>query len=218
MEKSNTVFMKYTPVHNLPSESRRLLNHLGPNGFIAGGGARWVLEPFDSPPPADWDVFCYSQNDFDLLDDRLAKLGYVQQECNEFGSIKYAPSERIGHLPVHLVNPYQGMDERPNYGMPEAVIARFALTVEQAAIWLANKSNYIVQGLMSYEGYIHNKERRIFFTGHGDPVRLLRRVCKYAAKGYKLSEPEAIRLLNAWSDLEESKRKALQQELTEATY
>lgn len=158
-----------------------------PVGYIAGGFARWILDPAHSPLPSDIDIFCWRDSDlyYDAIDtdefelggrvvDAVLNLGYEQSRdlpnAVEFILPTHTAAELYGGdgtgltapFKIQLIKPFKN-EYMQTYGSPEQLLSQFDFTVAQAAI-LYNPDPVLLESYPSYHLTPYDYNSTVLFS------------------------------------------------------
>lgn len=158
--------------------------------FLAGGFIRAVLA---GEEPADIDLFTA---------DRIRAEAAAQVSRDAFNAAMFE-GERVITVTGGSTRIQMQFVSDPAYTSPEAVINSFDFTVCQAVIWNVGAKGNRWGGMVGDEFYEHLKEKRLVYSGSGNPVGTVSRVLKYVRRGYKIAPADyAAILANLYTSLE----------------
>ena len=206
-------------VHNIlkpgdvPSQMQKLMLAVGSHAFIAGGAARYCIfadRRGESkgmlpviPPPADIDLFCYSENDEYKVRDALLTIGYCYEGETSW-CIRYRNEDEPLEVQVVRANDApQVSSEQRTSGTMEEVLSGFDFTVNMAAFNAMGEAVYSSQLVHAIDN------RELIVNKIIDPVDLIRRVGKYYQKGFHISRADSLKILEGWDCLTLDERKTI---------
>jgi hypothetical protein len=169
-----------------PGQSKRmflmfkLLRKYG--GYIAGGYARWMVSPRESPVlPEDLDVYGKSSSGIMSMADMASAyyMNMISSGENLYNSNRiWTYQDSMGKLPnIQFI----GLQS----GAPEYVLETFDLGICQAAV--TPEGGFVGEGFMEEERNLEIKVKNISPSMH-------ERIFKYINKGYMISPEEIVRV------------------------
>jgi len=180
--------------------------------LVAGGYVRFMASSHDEPFPAeDFDIFVPDQTAFQNIAKELKRRGY--QASKE--TIYYQNFTKnditlvmLGRKPlnVQIIKPaVEGDNESVslsvNFEEPAKLLERFDFTVVRVAL-LSGKD------ILADEDFKSDEESRtINIKFIRNPVHVLKRLVKYAVKGYTYDTKEVLKLFTYWNEYDEEIRK-----------
>lgn len=181
------------PINRGKRRITRLLSLLNGRGYIAGSFAAWACSPFnESWKPNDIDIFAKSDADAASIVDDLSKEGeYWYDTINDVATTFH--SKRPNGLNVQIIRP------SPEWKtFPDDLINSFDLDVCRAVI-LSHTEALADENA----GYDIGKVLRI-----NNPLRTLKRIIKYSARGVSFNDHELLKVFRAWNELPAEKKEA----------
>lgn len=169
----------------------RLHNVTAGNGYIAGSYAAWASAPVAYWEPSDIDIFCVSQTGLTRILEALTFNGFYVLEANEkVISMRPHPTSVI-QAPIQLIYPH------PNWhSFPLDIMKSFDLDICRAVImdtqWALADQN--AGGNIGLILAINN------------PIRMVKRLLKYGARGVTFSDRDLIKLFSAWESMTEDQK------------
>lgn len=162
-------------------------------GYIAGSYAAFMASPCDAPIlPNDVDIFATSQENARALTDDLIKLPQVlwMEENDTVFTITRGTIERHD-LAIQIVKP------NPAWQIfPQDILNDFDLDISRAV--LVGPTKVIADFNV---GLREGKVLRV-----NNPLRSLKRVLKYHARGVDFNDHELLKLFQAWEQMSEERK------------
>jgi len=172
---------------------RPIYERLGERGYIAGSYAAFMAAPCDHPIlPNDIDIFATSQENASALTDDLIKLPQVLwMEENDTAFTITRGTINCHDLAIQIVKP------NPAWQIfPEDILNDFDLDISRAVLVGPNKV------IADYNVGLHEgKVLRV-----NNPLRSLKRVLKYHARGVEFNDHELLKLFQAWEQMSEERK------------
>jgi hypothetical protein len=166
---------------------------VGRRGYIAGSYAAFMAAPNDTPMlPGDVDVFATSADNAeeivaDILDQGMVEIWRENPTC-------YTLTRSGGLLTIQIVKP------NPAWQIwPDDILNDFDLDVSRAVL-LTPETVLADKNIGSANG----KVLRI-----NNPLRSLKRIVKYAARGVNFTDHELLKLFRAWEQLPGEERQEM---------
>lgn len=179
----------------------KLLAFLNGRGYIAGSFAAWACSPFhESWKPNDIDIFAKSDADAaNIVEDLNKGNEYWCGDQNDIVTTFH--SEKPKGLNVQIIRP------SPEWKtFPDDLINSFDLDVCRAVI-LSHTEALADENA----GYDIGKVLRI-----NSPLRTLKRIMKYSARGVSFSDHELLKVFRAWDETSTEKKEAQLKEAANA--
>lgn len=182
---------------------------IGDKGKIIGGFVRWMVSPLQSPaPPGDIDIYPNTEEAHQEIDywicrniplEKTAKGKWMHKT-----NISTTYTQKEGRK-IQVINPLN-QGKIVALGTMEEVIGNFDFTVTRAG--LVSLAEAVVD-----DDFIRDEMRQhlVIKTIHC-PIGSVKRVAKYAKKGYYISPVEIAKLFNEW----DARTDAYKEELKEA--
>lgn len=172
---------------------KRILPVIGRNGWIGGSFAAFAAYPGDCPVlPGDIDVFARSAWDADRIARRFQRsFNLSPWGADDNGTV----ISLVGTpLPVQIVRP------NPTWKVfPDDILSDFDLDICRAVI--VDETTVLADKNV---GYHFGKLLRI-----NNPLRSLKRVMKYAARGVEFDDHELLKLFEAWDAATPERKKEI---------
>lgn len=182
--------MKELAIKNMSDELATLVRTGAMTGsFIAGGAAR---DLFEGKPPRDVDFF-QSNDDptlFKLLVVNLTDIGYTTQ----FENPMLVRLVKEGAITVDAVRPRKAQYLQ-TYGAYSEVVSNFDFTVCSAVI---KQDASAILAHDDFETDLAAKRLRIIHIVC--PINQVKRIAKYAAKGFTIGAVEILKMFTAWTE------------------
>ncbi len=161
-----------------------LFNLLGSDAWIAGSYAAFCLAQTETPIlPNDIDIFCKTRGAAAWLSERISR---IWRTVREFNGVAYNFNREPCGMRVQVIAPSPAW-----LVWPDDMLNSFDMDICRALImtptWGLADQN--VGGLDAKILKIH------------DPVRTMRRVMKYQARGVQFNDHELLKLFRAWDAL-----------------
>lgn len=175
------------------TDIKKVLDLIEGHGFIAGGAARWEVDPLNrTSAPSDIDVYAYSKEDGQAIK-RIFDANMILL-YDHHPLYKYAGSYS---KPIQLVFPIEFGEhfEYQTFGTPERVISDFDFTCNMFAI---EKFNGDVIGTYTQQGLAHHRNMDAVINRITNPLVMIRRMTKYSNKGYSISSEDMLAVLQDW--------------------
>jgi hypothetical protein len=182
------------PVYYGKDQLEKLLPFINGRGFIAGSFAAWACSPYDDPwKPNDIDIFAKSAADADsLIQDMSRDWRYWLEAANDL--VFTYKTKESGLLDIQIVYP------SPEWKvMPDDLINSFDLDVSRAVIISADEALADVNA-----SDFHGKVLLI-----NNPLRTLKRIVKYAARGVKFNDHEIAKVFRAWDSISTERKESI---------
>lgn len=154
--------------------------------YIAGSYAAWACAPKVEWLPGDIDLFCTSREAWDSLYDDLLQIGYSH---NSWGKVVYGLSATQS---CPLTHDIQLIAPNPEWqSFPRDLMKSFDMDICRAVLlnseWALADRN--VGGTMGKILLINS------------PLRVLKRMLKYQARGVTFADSEIVKLFKAWDSM-----------------
>ena len=165
------------------------------NAWIAGGAVRWMCSPSENPARAgDVDIFPSTRTGHAALCERLEGLGYERMGGADRMAVTFARPE-LAPSPaafVQVVAPRRAAHLCTVAASPRELLPWLDFTVARAAV--AGSC-----ALVDVDFARDEKARRLVVKHVVCPLAAVRRVAKYAKKGYRCPGSEVAKLFAEWS-------------------
>ena len=162
-------------------------------GYVAGSYAAFMAYGGDTPIlPNDIDVFATTeQHAYKLADDIDMKLNYFMESSNDTA---YTLTSFTGLPGIQVVRP------NPNWKVwPDDILSDFDLDICRAV--LISPNTVIAD---EHASWSRGKLLRI-----NNPLRSLKRVMKYAARGVEFDDHELLKLFQSWDQVSTERKEAM---------
>lgn len=155
-------------------------------GWIGGSYAAFMAYPGDNPIiPNDLDIFARSEYDAKSMARRLRTNSWFAEDENEV-SISLSRIKQLPDLKVQIIKP------SPRWkNFPADILNDFDFDICRAV--LVSPCSILAD---EHVGFHYGKILRV-----NNPLRSLKRVIKYAARGVDFNDHELLKLFQAWSQL-----------------
>lgn len=167
-------------------------------GYIAGGFGRWAASPRLEPSPIrDVDVFTSGIESYKKLRKLLTyeeKL-HVKHESDISITFRTDNNEIWKDCPmINLIKPLK-KNKLLTYGATlEEVLENFDFSI--CKVGLISETE-----CLACDDFLHDeKKKKLRIMKMESPVACINRLCKYAAKGYKVSIPDIMMVLKEWNE------------------
>jgi hypothetical protein len=199
-------------VSALPLEMDNIVRAIFPLGFLAGGCLRDLIE---GKTPKDYDVFCYEGTNFNQIVQSLRQIGYVELFQNPM--LARLRKDVVAHdgtitetFFIDVVTPRSNA-RMQTFGDIRSVISKFDFTVCRIGLQVdaldpRPDNSRIIQDT-DFNADLEGKRLRI--KNVVCPITSVKRVGKYALKGFHISSVEILRLFKAWDDMETQEKEEL---------
>lgn len=170
---------------------RDIYHIVGQRGYIAGSYAAYMSSQMSDFKPNDVDIFAVSNEDATALQTELqSELGYHATSWND---VAYGLS-KPGNLPVQIVRP------SPEWkSFPDDILNSFDMNVCRGVLITPT----MLLGDIEL-GLTHGKLLRMH-----NPLRTLKRVMKYQARGIDFNDHELLKLFRAWQEMDVARQDAM---------
>lgn len=185
--------------HRGLTEIRELLSLVNTGGgFIGGGYARYCLSPLPKPSvPSDVDIFCKEVGAYQYLIDEIVRRGGEVKFRTPNAVTLNPPSYWISCPTIQIISPTLMV------GGPWELISKFDFTISIAAL------TWEGQGIAHLDFEDHEYKQALIVNNIQCPVGTMKRVLKYAKKGYKLSAHELLKFYSFWDGWAPNKKEEL---------
>ena len=181
-------------------------------GYIAGGFAHWCLSPrFDPVATRDVDIYCYTEDSFQVIVDNLLAKGYKQKYRSNF-SIGFEP---MGTLPKITVIIPRKESNLITFGEPSVVVGQFDFTVARCYLEVHN-DDFGDVNFADWKGFAlddcfaeDSANLSLNIINMACPLSTLKRVIKYTSRGYKIRMKEYIKIFNKWAAMPTANQDAI---------
>lgn len=165
-------------------------------GYLAGGFVRYIASPHKNPPEyRDVDVFTTGTEAYHKLIQILTYQEKLEVKIETKMSITYKTvnNEVWKDCPmINLIKP-QNNGKLLTYGQSlEDILNNFDFSI--CRVGILNET----ECLADQSFYWDEKKKRINVLKMESPVACMARICKYSAKGYKMTIPDMIELFREW--------------------
>jgi hypothetical protein len=165
--------------------------------FVAGGFVRWLVSPHDSNvvPYGDIDIFGRTKEAAQNLHDRLLRSEHttLTEETLWSWKLQYSPNPQETYT-INIVRVENDKVYR-TFGDPKEVVGRFDFTVTMA--WIEKLDPLGTPRRIYTDSRFLGDElhHRLHFNVIKHPISALRRVLRYARKGYRMNMENMARFL-----------------------
>lgn len=153
--------------------------------YIAGGAARAV---YNGQKPTDIDFFQSDPVLFDTLVANLKTIGYKVQ----FDNPMLVRMIKTDAITIDCVRPREA-ENLKTFGTPEEIIGNFDFTV--CAATFKDEHTLIVDDNFEQD----NADMRLRIIHIVCPINEVKRIAKYANKGFKIGAVEILKLFTTWT-------------------
>jgi hypothetical protein len=167
---------------------------IAPYGFIAGGFVRHLLVT-GAAKPSDIDIFLRKPEDYEFMYNVILAEGYRKNSESPAAVEFYHPYEK-DYIHPQLVKPQGQTGHRGRTGTPQEVLSTFDFTTNQFALTTDDEGYW--RAITGWRAYEDTNSKRLILVNPFNPMALVYRIIKYAAKGYWMPRTEAARLFMAW--------------------
>jgi hypothetical protein len=190
MTDSNTYWDQFKVVRGFDTV-QDIYNIIAGRGFIAGSYAAFMATPHDTPIlPNDVDIFATSNENALAIAEALSEKFQVPYTSNELVYSIENPSGGPA-MPIQVVKPHPEWKD-----FPQDILNSFDMDISRAVL----VGPEVV--LADYNvGFLTGKLLRI-----ANPLRSLKRVMKYHARGVEFKDGELIKLFLAWQQMSDERR------------
>lgn len=180
------------PIYNGKEQIEQLLTFINGRGYIAGSFAAWACSYMDQCwLPNDIDIFATTDEHAASMVDELNRGSqYWEYERNDLVTTFKAECEP--NLGIQIIKPSPAWKT-----LPDDIINSFDLGVSRAVIIAPNTAICDTSA-----GTFYGKVLRI-----NNPLRTMKRIAKYTARGVEFSDHELLKVFRAW-DATDPERKA----------
>lgn len=187
--RGKPVFLLLHKQRQIPSDVEAILHRVYDNDcFVAGGFVRWLAASSLSPTPfGDIDCFGYAEDSAEKLKAALDAEPFARRAAESDWSWTYEwGTRRVNIIKKEMDVLYK------TFGDPAEIVSRFDLTVTLG--WLVR-----VNGKFSVWGdkrmVTDDMRKEIHFNLIKHPSSSIRRIAKYAAKGYTCPTKEIVQVM-----------------------
>jgi hypothetical protein len=178
----------------------------GGEGFIAGGFARYCTSRKDSPVvPNDIDLFCGDAEAFERIVQRVRQHPSTVKKSESPIEIKYeyrlAQGFHKDSYTLQIIKPSAVLNMVAD-GDYTRVLENFDFTIAKCAILPTGEA------IVHANFHLHDEEDKLVITNIHCPISSMKRVLKYAKRGYSVESAELLKLFKdyetrspEWKDL-----------------
>lgn len=192
-------YWDYHPVQRGLDILQPILGFIGGRGFIGGSFAAWMATEAAEPiKPNDVDVYAISDQVALELAKDLAKYLAQDWETNPI-TYTFLQGERFP-LPIQVIKPNPEWND-----FPMDILNSFDLSLSRAIFKPSNP-----RFVLADEGIHYPSSAKVLRLRN--PLRSLKRVMKYNARGAQFTDWELLKLFSAWERMPEERRREMRDE------
>ncbi len=163
-------------------------------GFIAGGFARYCLDPAEPLMAGDIDIFTRNEEEHAAILSSFTEHTLMQRTHESLIETKWDYKLKTGFkkesYSIQLINPVR-IENMVGYGTIDEVLASFDFTIIKAAIDLADLQTY------THEDFaFDNSVKELIIENIHCPISTMGRVVKYTKKGFSCPNKELLKLFS----------------------
>lgn len=196
--KDDAQYYWQLPVRRGQDEIANIFKAIDGRAWIAGSFAAYMCAAVSTPiEPADIDIFVSPAADYDAVVKDVCDV-LVRPTLTDVNDLVTTYGQRDGR-PVQIVK------GNPGWGiMPWHCLASFDLDVCRACL---TSLDYVSCHVNAGDPY-HGKILQI-----NNPLKTLKRVVKYNARGVQFEDSELVKILKAWEAMTPERRKTIMDEI-----
>lgn len=162
-------------------------------GFICGGFARVCVEVDNKIPCNDIDIYCKSEESFNILKNRLLENGYViKRESGAALSYSYVFE---GDYPIQLIKPISEGHTHITDEDIANILNNFDFTICRVGIY---KKGNDLKAMCDDDFMRDSDAKELHIKDIHCPVAEIYRILKYLRKGFSIRTFEIIKVLTDW--------------------